>query len=129
MKYSYEVPQGLTDEIKWFKYFSLRSLIACICVAGLGIPVIKLLDRFGITIYLIVFWVFLTIAVAMINLIRIPNTNWMNGGGEHIDQVLIKKMIRRKNRCLYIKGYNQVVYEEQERKYEVEFGKGKEKIE
>ena len=125
MKYSYEVPQGLTDEIKWFKYFSLRSLIVCVCVAGVGIPVIKLLGGLGITVYLIVFWVFLTIAVTLITLVRIPNTNWMNGGGEYIDQVLIKRLIRRRNRCLYIKGYNQVVYEEQER--ERESGKEKEK--
>lgn len=115
MKYRYEIPQGLTDEIKWFKYFSLRTLIVAIVVAAVGIPIIILLDRFQITIYLIVFWAFITIVITLSTMVRIPNTNWMNGGGEYIDQFLIKRLIRKKNRCLYIKGYDQVIYEERER--------------
>ena len=63
MKYRYEIPQGLTDEIKWFKYFSLRTLIIAVIVAAIGIPIIMLLDRFGITVYLIVFWAFITIVM------------------------------------------------------------------
>ena len=117
MKYRYEIPQGLTDEIKWFKYFSLRSLIICIGVAGMGVPVIKLLSGLGVTVYLIVFWAFLTILVTLTTMVRIPNTNWMNGGGEYIDQFLVKRLIRKRDRCLYIKGYNQALYEEQVREY------------
>ena len=60
MKHRYEIPQGLTDEIKWFKYFSIRSLIILLCVAALGIPVVMVLGNLGITVYLIVFWVFLS---------------------------------------------------------------------
>lgn len=126
MKYRYEIPQGLTDEIKWFKYFSLRTLIIAVIVAAIGIPIIMLLDRFGITVYLIVFWAFITIVIALSTMVRIPNTNWMNGGGEYIDQVFIKRMIRKRNRCLYIKGYNQVVYEEKEREWMLS-GKGETK--
>lgn len=118
MKYRYEIPQGLTDEIKWFKYFSLRSLIICICVAGLGVPLIKALGGLGITVYLIVGWAFVTIVITLATMIRIPNTNWLKGGGEYIDQYLLKRVIRKRNRCLYIKGYNQVVYEERDRERE-----------
>ena len=115
MKYRYEIPQGLTDEIKWFKYFSLRTLIIAVIVAAIGIPIILLLDRFQITVYLIVLWAFITIVITLSTMVRIPNTNWMNGGGEYIDQFLIKRLIRKRNRCLYIKGYDQVIYEERER--------------
>ena len=126
MKHRYEIPQGLTDEIKWFKYFSIRSLIILLCVAALGIPVVMVLGNLGITVYLIVFWVFLTIMITLMTMIRIPNTNWMNGGGEYIDQYLIKRIIRKKHRCLYIKGYDQLNYE-LKRKEMLETNEGVEK--
>lgn len=112
MRRSYEIPQGLTDEIKWYKYFTLRSLIVGICVGGLGVPIIKCLSGLGITIYLIVVWILLTMAITFLTMYRIPSTNWLNGGGEYIDQYLLKRLIRRKKHCLYIKGYNQLIYEE-----------------
>ena len=111
MKYRYEIPQGLTDEIKWFKYFSIRSLIVLIAVGALGIPITMILGRLGITIYVIVFWIFFTITITLMTMIKIPNTNWLNGGGEYIDQYLMKRLIRKRQRCLYIKGYNQLTYE------------------
>lgn len=115
MRHNYEIPQGLTDEIKWYNYFTLRSLIICLCVAGLGIPVIKLLSGLGITLYLIVLWGLLVIMVGFFTTYRIHNTNWLSGGGEYLDLYLIKRLIRKKRRCLYIKGYNQLFYEERNR--------------
>ena len=117
MKYRYEIPQGLTDEIRWFKYFSLRSLIILVCVAAAGIPIIMLLDCLNITVYLIVFWAFFTIMITLSTMVRIPNTNWLNGGGEYIDQYLIKRLIRKRKRCLYIKGYHQLEYEMEREDY------------
>ena len=112
MKTRYEIPQGLTDESRWYKYFSLRSLIICLCVAGVGLLIGNLIKGLGITIYFIVFWVVLTILITALTLVKIPNSNWLRGGGEYVDQFLLKIFIRNQKRCLYIKVYNQMNYEQ-----------------
>lgn len=124
MKTRYEIPQGLNDESRWFKYFSLRSLIVCLCTAGLGILLGNLIKGLGITVYFIVFWIVITISITCLTLFKIPNSNWLNGGGEYIDQYLFKILIRKRSRCLYIKGYHQFLYEQKE--LEAKFKKNEE---
>ena len=111
----YEIPQGLNEEIRWFKYFSLRSLIIALCTAGIGILIGNLIKGLGISLYFIVFWIALTIAVTALTLFKIPNSNWLGGGGEYIDKHLIKILIRKRNKCIYLKGYNQQLYEQREK--------------
>lgn len=115
MKLRYEIPQGFSDEIKWFKFFSMRSLIVLIAVSTPGVFLIRLVSGLGITLYMIVFWVILAGVVTSLTMFRIPSSSWLTGGGEYIDQVLIKRLIRRKTRCLYIKGCHQHLYEAEER--------------
>lgn len=115
MKLRYEIPQGFSDEIKWFKFFSMRSLIVLIATAAPGIFLIRFFSGLGITLYLIVFWTILTGTVTGLTMFRMPSSNWLGGGGEYIDQVIIKRFVRRKSRCLYLKGYNQFIYEAEEK--------------
>ena len=58
------------------------------------------------------FWVVLTILITALTLVKIPNSNWLRGGGEYVDQFLLKIFIRNQKKCLYIKGYNQMNYEQ-----------------
>jgi len=110
-----EIPQGLTDESIWYKYFSLRSLLVAVGFIAVGIAIGVLIKGLGIGWPFAICWGVLTIVVTLMTLIRIPNTNWLKGGGEHIDQVLFKLLYRRRNRCIYIKGYDQLDYEEKNR--------------
>ena len=117
MKTRFKVPAGLGKKAKWYKYFSLRSLLIGLCMAGIGIFIGKIVSRFGIGLYFAVFWAMLTIVITGITMIEIPNSNWLGGGGNTIDSILIKRFVRKKNRCLYIKGYNQYLYEERRREF------------
>lgn len=117
MRTRFEVPAALGKKAKWYKYFSLRSLLIGLSVAGIGILIGKLISKFGIGLYFGVFWALLTIVVTGLTMIEIPNTNWMGGGGNTVDFFLIKRFIRKKDRCLYIKGYNQCLYEERRREF------------
>lgn len=90
----------------------MRSLIVLLVTAAPGIFLIKLFSGLGITLYLIILWVFIVAIITGCTMIRKPSSNWLTGGGEYIDQILLKKYIRKKKRCLYIKGYNQLAYEE-----------------
>lgn len=124
MRTRFEVPAALGKKAKWYKYFSLRSLLIGLCMAGIGILIGKLVSKIGLGLYFGIFWALLTIVVTGITMIEIPNTNWMGGGGNTVDIFLIKRFIRKKNRRLYIKGYNQCLYEERRR----EFLKKKEEV-
>lgn len=117
----YELPKGLSDEIRWMKYFSLRSLGVLAIMLGImviiGILFKKLLAMLGIVLPFIVVWLFLTFLIVLTTIITIPAEQfWLQGGGECIDQMLVKRLIRKMNRRLYVKGYNQVKYEEEEGK-------------
>lgn len=114
MKLRYEIPQGFSDEIKWFKFFSMRSLIVLLGTAAPGVLFIRLFGSAGITLYLIVFWVLVTGCVTACTMFRLPASRWVSGGGEYIDQILIKRLIRKRKRCLYIRGYAQLSCEEKE---------------
>lgn len=117
MRTRFEVPASLGKKAKWYKYFSLRSLVVGLVMAAIGVLIGKLISFAGITMYYIVFWAMLTVTVTGLTMIEIPNTNWLRGGGNTVDTLLIKKMIRKKSRCLYIKGADQYRYEELTREY------------
>lgn len=115
MRLTYEVPQGFTDEIRWFRFFPLRSLIVMLCTAAPGLVGLRMLSFLNKSLTIIILWSFVVVVVTGSTMIRIPNTEWLSGGDQYIDQYLIKRLIRRKKRCLYIKGYDQLRYEEEER--------------
>ncbi len=116
MRLTYEIPQGFTDEIRWFRFFSLRSLLVMICIAAPGILFIRFFSSFGGTLFLIIFWFFVVASVTGLTMIKMPGSQWLGGGGEYLDQILMKRLIRSHKKCLYIKGYKQQEYEEEERR-------------
>lgn len=113
-----EIPQGFSEETRWFKFLSQRSLVVMLVVAAPGFVFLKLFSSMGLTVQYIVLWAFAVLFITALTMVKMPNTRWMEGGGEYIDQLLLKRTIRKKNRCLYIKGYHQLKYEEEERKKE-----------
>lgn len=115
MKLTYEIPQGFTDEIRWFRFFSLRSLIVMVSVAAPGIVLIRCFRSLESTLMLIVFWFFVVAVITALTMIRMPGSRWLGGGGEYLDQILVKRILRCRKRCLYIKGYGCTKNEEEEK--------------
>ncbi len=115
MKLTYDIPQGLTDEVKWLKFFHTRS-IKVLAITGIpGVIIARFIRSFRVLVVFLVVW-FLFVAICTIpTMILMPASWWLNGGGEYLDQIVLKRYIRKKSRCLYIKGYNQADYEERER--------------
>lgn len=105
----FEVPREFdsTDD-KYLKIFSLTSLLVLMVMAALSVMACKLLIFFGVpSVPVIAVFGIITIAVTATTMIPISADNYMSGGGNTVAQVIIKRFIRRRARCIYVKGYNQ----------------------
>jgi len=125
MKLTYEIPQGFSDEIKWLKFFHTRSIKMLAITVTPGIVIARFLHSFRVLLVFIAFWALLVIILTGSTMIKMPASRWLNGGGQYFDQLALKKFIRSKERCLYVKGYNQTDYEEREREFEKKLGEMK----
>ena len=105
----FEVPREFdaTDD-KYLKIFSLTSLLVMMVMAALSVMACKFLVFFGVpSMPVIAVCSIVTIAVTATTMIPIPADNYLSGGGNTVAQVIIKRFIRRRTRCIYVKGYNQ----------------------
>lgn len=63
MRTRFEIPQGFTDEVRFFRYLPLRSLLILLVVAIPGIILFKLLSPFGLGIYVFFAWVIIEFVI------------------------------------------------------------------
>lgn len=105
----FEVPREFdsTDD-KYLKIFSLTSLLVLMAMVALSVMACKLLVFFGAPpVPVIAVCGIVTVVVTGTTMIPIPADNYMSGGGNTVAQIIIKRSIRRRTRCIYVKGYNQ----------------------
>ena len=105
-----EVPSEFTDEDKWFIFFTKPMLL--VAVIGFVLTVItsnliKLL--FGVFWPFMIIGIILTLMVVVMMIIPAPASSVMKGGGDTILAVILKKIYRRKNRIIYVKGVREVM--------------------
>lgn len=105
MKMVHSIPSEFTDEDKWFKFFKKRNLV--VIAAGLGVTgfFFKIATPFGLGVPLGLFGIVVTVIATIITMIPLPETNYLKGGGQTLDVILLRRYIRKKNKKIYIKGY------------------------
>ncbi len=113
MRTRFEIPQGFSDEIRYFRFIPLKSLIVLLLVAIPGFLVMKICSYFGLMLPAVVIWVLVEALIVGSTMIPKPRERWKDGGGVTYDRILARKWIRKHSRCLYIKGYAQLQYEEE----------------
>ena len=113
MRTRYEIPSGFTDEVRFFRIFPLRSFLILLLTAVPGFGLFKLLSPFGIGLYVFFFWIMVEGIVVGATIIPIPVERWKDGGGVTYEIFLLRKFLRRHKKSLFIKGYNQLQYEEE----------------
>lgn len=105
----FEVPREFdsTDD-KYLKIFSLTSLLVLMVMVALSVMLCKLFVFFGVPpMPVIAVCSIITVIVTATTMIPIPADNYMSGGGNTVAQAIMKRLIRRRARCIYVKGYNQ----------------------
>ena len=106
MQSSYPIPSEFTDEDKWFKFFTKKSLVALMVSGIIAYGIIWAARFLGILIPGILVGALLVIIVTGSTMLPYPETEYMRGGGLTLDVLLARRIIRKVNACLYVKGYS-----------------------
>ena len=95
----------LKNEEKWFKYLSVKNLVA-ICIASIpGLACFFVLRGFGHPLIGVLIWVLFGLAAYLLTTVILPpETYAYTGGGQYLYVVLIRKIYRRLTRQTYIKN-------------------------
>lgn len=105
MRMIYSPPPEFTDDDKWFRYFTKKNLY--VLVPGLFISAIlaKYFVSFGLGIPVFIIVAGITVILTAFTMIPMPGRTYINGGSLTIDVILVRRYIRKKNACLYVRGY------------------------
>lgn len=104
MTLRHEIPSKFTDEDRWFKYFTKKTLRFIMVGCLILVLLYKIFSLFGLAVIGVVFGVVITIALAAISMIPVPENQFLRGGGLTLDIILIRRFIRRGNKVIYVKG-------------------------
>lgn len=106
MRMVYHIPSEFTDEDKWFRIFYKKNLLVMICGLGFTGVIAKAGALFGMQLPMIIFGLIVTAVITGITMLPVPETQYLKGGGQTLDIILIRMFIRKKNSVLYVRGYN-----------------------
>lgn len=102
------VPREFTDDVRWYRYFTQKMILAILVISILGLLLCKILSVFQLEIVGI-FITVIALAIAMLFIcVPIPKGDLMKGSGLLAGTVLIRKwVLKKRGKVLYIKGYEE----------------------
>lgn len=106
-QFLHEVPQEFTNEERWnIGAISLSRKSFIVFLVGLGVTywLFKIGVVLRIPIVTVVIGALLTIVAVFITIFPVPESDYMKGGGLTLDIILFRRLVRRLNRVVYIKG-------------------------
>lgn len=102
---SHEIPSEFTDEDRWLNLFSTKSF-AVLGVGGvLTLGLYKLFGLFSLSLAGGIPGLLLTVFAVGITMIPKMGDDYMTGAGQKLDRLLLLRIVRKRNRCIYVKGY------------------------
>ena len=100
-----EIPSEFTDEEKWFKFFPKTAFIALGVGTLFTLLLANLLKGAGLFMATVITGAIPTIICVALIMIPKPDTEWLKGGGQSYSTLIIKRLLRRMKRCIYVLGY------------------------
>ena len=106
MGFTHEIPSEFENEERWLKYLTLKSLICCLAAFGIGVLLSKLSSfLFSTSVPGIILGVILVLAAYVITMLKLPDEDYMKGGGLVIEKYLINRFCHKRSSCIYMLGY------------------------
>jgi len=102
------IPAEFTDEDRWRLWqFSLSRTTFFTLLGGLGFTCIlyKVFTVLGIPFVGVVIGLFITIAVSIVTGVKVPQSEYLKGGGLTVFQLLLRLFIRKNNKVVYVRAY------------------------
>lgn len=102
---AHEIPSEFTDEDRWLKIFSTKSFAVLGVTGIITLLLTKFFGLFGIPLVGAILGGILVVTATGTTMIRKFGDNYLKGAGQTLDRLLILRLIRRRNRVIYVKGY------------------------
>lgn len=105
--FRHDIPQEFSDEDRWQVWrFSLskKSFITLLIGGGVTYGLFKLTAMIHVPILGVIMGILLTAAAVALTIIPIPSSEFIKGGGYTLDIILIRKLVRKKKRFVYVRG-------------------------
>lgn len=101
----YRIPTEYKDEDRWWK-FTKRQLVYLAMGLAIDYVTFRILSPFG----LITIWILLAVPISIfflvIAMVPIPNSQYLHGGGMMLEAVILRIIMRKFKRVLYVKNYD-----------------------
>lgn len=98
----------LSDEDKWFKFFTKVQLLGIAIFCVIGFFIYKALAFMGAGIVGIVIALIIVAIGAVLVLVRMPNSRYLMGGGLFLWEIILLKLNRRIQQCVYVRNYDDI---------------------
>lgn len=95
----------LSDEDKWFKFFTKVQLLGIAVFAFIGFIFFKGLSLLGFTMAGIGCLIICTGIGALLMMVRMPNSRYLTGGGSYIWEIITILIYRKAVKCIYVRNY------------------------
>lgn len=101
----YEIPAEYKDEDRWWKFTKRQLVYVAVCI-GLDVLFFRMFQSLGLTAVWIVLDILITVFLAVIAFTAIPKSNYLHGGGMMLEAILLRVILRKMHRVLYVKNYD-----------------------
>lgn len=102
---TYQVPVEFTDEDKYFRYFTKPALCSIGIAGVLGFGIYSIFNSFGAGMVGIITGGVLVAVAAALSMLPMPEEKYLKGAGSKIGVILIRVIVRRRRRVIYIRDH------------------------
>lgn len=101
------IPSEFSDEDKYFRFFTKPDLAVIALTGAFTVLLFKLTELFfGKPFIGLIIGVLIMGASLFCSMMRVPESLNFTGGGQKIATILIRRIIRRTSKKIYVKGYD-----------------------
>lgn len=98
-----QVPGEFTDDERWYRFFTLKTLIAFAIGTALDFLLTVLFSKIGAAAFGLVLGTLLLFVIVSFVSVRWPMTDTVRGGGKTLSELSVALFAHRKNRALYVR--------------------------
>lgn len=103
---TFSIPSEFSNEDRWFKYFTMKSLLVLILFGGITYGIAQITLLFGSAWPGLILGGIITALAVASTMIPISEAAYLSGAGLTIDIYIFRRLLRKINKVVYIKGYS-----------------------